>query len=123
MTDKTYTDIRVYRFRADLVHQKELEARSGGPVPIFNDEKRIIGFATILNESGTTVAECAIDPANPERLDMENGRDYFLDAALEYRGFVATEKGFVPTLVWVKALRLTSNSDKLLPPVTVGSCT
>jgi hypothetical protein len=110
MTEKTYKDIRVFRFNKDLVVQKGLEGRSYGPVPIFNDAGKIIGFALIKNEAGTVVAECAIDPNTPERLDLEtDGRKYWLDAALEYRGFVDTEEeGFVPTLVYVPALALTA---------------
>jgi len=116
MTDKTYTDIRVFRFSKDLVVQKDLEGRSSGPVPIFNDENKIIGFATIVNEVGAVVAECAIDPSTPERLDLETGsRSYWLDGALEYRGFVNTDNGFQPTIVWVQALRLTATQNDYLP--------
>jgi len=121
MTDKIYTDIRVYRFRAELVNRKNLEARSEGPVPIFNDESRIIGFASILNEGGATVAMCAIDPSTPERLDLETDtRKYWLDAALEFRGFVSTSQGFAPTVVWVQALRLTTKEIECASPIGTG---
>ena len=110
MTDKIYKDIKIFRFNKDLVVQKGLEGRASGPVPIFDDTGKIIGFATITNEAGVVVANCAIDPGTPERLDLETGsRSYWLDAALEYRGFMNTEdSGFVPTLAYVQALCLTA---------------
>lgn len=101
-------DIRVYRFSRELVIQKDLEGRSAGPVPIFDQGGKMIGFATIKTESGAVVAECAIDPATPERLDIEtNARNYWMDAALEYRSFTYTRAGFMPTVVYVHALSLT----------------
>jgi hypothetical protein len=108
VTESIHKDIRVFRFTKDIVVRRGLEGRSSGPVPIFASTGKIIGFATILNEAGAVVADCAIDPSTPERLDLEtNARSYWLDAALEYRGMVLGENGFVPTVVYVQALSLT----------------
>ena len=109
MTDKTYKDIRVFRFRADLMIRPGLEGRCAVPTPIYNDDDRLIGFASVINEAGAIVAECAIDPSTPERLDLETGaRKYYMDAALQYRGFVSIGSGFVPTIAFIQALRLTT---------------
>ena len=122
MTDKIYKDIKVFRFAADIGHHKDLEVRSSGPVPIFNDEGKILGFATIVCDGRTsTVAECAIDPSNPERLEIETDRPYYLDGALEYRGFVSTPEGFMATVVWVRALRLTTKPGESTPRVVIRS--
>lgn len=121
MTEKTYKDIRVFRFSKELVVSRQLEGRSSGPVPIFSTAGKIIGFATISNEMGAVVADCAIDPSTPERLDLETGsRSYWLDAALEYRAFVHFGSSFVPTLVYVQALILTSDELEDATPVSGG---
>lgn len=126
MTDKTYKDIKVFRFSKELEVRQGLEGRSNGPVPIFNDEGKIIGFASVLNEAGAVVVECAIDPSNPERLDLETeSRSYWLDAALEYRGFYKgvqkDDAGFHSTIVYVKALRLTLEKVEDQSPIGGGS--
>lgn len=106
---KTHADIKVFRFKHEVYAQEHLEGRSEGPVPIFSDAGKIIGFATVVSDAGVIIAECAIDPSTPERLDLETGsRKYWLDAALEFRGFVRTDRGFTPTVVWVQALCLTT---------------
>ena len=121
MTEKSHKDIRVFRFVKDLLVRRDLEGRSSGPVPIFDSTGKLIGFATILNETGAVVAECAIDPSTPERLDLEtNARTYWLDAALEYRGFMHTREGFVPTLVYVHALSLTPHEIENATPIDGG---
>lgn len=126
MSDKIHKDIRVFRFTKELVVRRGLEGRSSGPVPIFSDANKIIGFATITNDAGAVMAECAIDPSNPERLDLETeSRSYWLDAALEYRGFYRgsqeDDTGFHSTIVWVQALCLTSKEIEGQNPVTGGS--
>lgn len=124
MSDKTYKDIRVFRFSKELVVRRGLEGRSIGPVPILNDEGKIIGFATIINEAGAVVAECAIDPSNPERLDLETGgRSYWLDAIMEYRGFHRDDAipSFVATVVYIRALQLTSWTIEGQAPIAGGT--
>lgn len=113
MEDKTYRDIRVFRFRAPLIKRgdiHQIEFRADGPVPVYNDNQKLIGFATVVDQRGFGLANCAIDPANPERLDLEtNSRTYWLDAILEFRGFLGgAQRGFSPSIAYVKGLVLTA---------------
>lgn len=113
MIDKAYRDIRVFRFRAPLLKRgdiRDIEFRTDGPVPIYNDQDKIIGFATVTDHKAFGMANCAIDPANPERLDLEiKAKLYWLDALLEYRGFLGgAQRGFNPTIAYVKGLILTT---------------
>jgi hypothetical protein len=113
MEDKAYRDIRVFRFRAPLIKRgdiHEIEFRADGPVPIYNDSDKIIGFGTVSDQRNFGMVTCAIDPANPERLDLEIGaKTYWLDAILEYRGFLGgSSRGFNPTIAYVKGLILTT---------------
>ena len=114
MDQKLHRDIRVFRFRAPLLKRgegmQEIEFRAEGPVPIYNDNDKIIGFGTITDQRAFGMATCAIDPANPERLDLEIGaKTYWLDAILEFRGFMSgVQRGYVPTLAYVKGLILTT---------------
>ena len=116
MESRNYQDIRVYRFRAPLfkrvaghIDLQSVEFRSDGPIPIFNDSQKIIGFATLTDAKGFGFLECAIDPANPERLDLEIGaKRYWMDATLELRGF-----GFAPgkaAVAYVNGLTLTTTA-------------
>ena len=111
---QTYQDIRVFRFRAPLLKRQvgdfdlqTVEFRADGPVPICNDNGKIIGFASITDQKQFGMANCAIDPSNPERLDLELGaHPYWLDMVLELRGFTLTVG--VPTVAHVRGLRLTT---------------
>jgi hypothetical protein len=110
-TDKIYRDIRVYRFKTLLLkHPPGLEFRSDGPIPIYSDDDKLLGFATSTEYGAYALLDCAIDPATPERLEMEiMSKPYWMDAVLEYRGFISSLKpGYVPTVAHVKALVLTS---------------
>lgn len=116
MENKAYMDIKVYRFRAPLLkslkNMEYVEFKSDGPVPIYNESQKIIGFATISDQRQFGMANCAIDPANPERLDLElNNRQYWMDAILEFRGFMSRiQGGYIPTVAIVKGLMLTTTS-------------
>jgi hypothetical protein len=89
-----------------------MEVRSESPVPIFDESKRLLGFAVMSVESGLAVATCAMDRATPERLDIESAsRNYWMDADVEYRGFVndpPPARSRSATVVYVKALYLKS---------------
>ncbi len=107
-----YKDIRVYRFRAPLLKRgdlQDIELRADGPVPIFSDSDKLLGFATLSDKKSYALVEAALDPANPERLDLEtNATAYWLDAVVEYRGNLSA-RGFKPSLAHVKALVLTTD--------------
>lgn len=111
--DKAYRDIRVYRFKVALFKPiPGVEFRADGPVPVYSENEKLIGFATIADTNqGYSLASCAIDPATPERLDLELGdKPYWMDAILEFRGFVSRMGvfGFSPTIAYVKGLALTT---------------
>lgn len=106
--EKTYTDIRVFRFQ-HILSLGDFEVRAINPVPIYGDSNRLIGFASVDPINGGAILHCAIDPANPERLDLElQTRSYWMDADLEARGLQRGPDGFRPTIFWVNTLRLTS---------------
>lgn len=126
-------DVRVFRFNVTLFNKERIvEIRTEkGPVPIFGDSKRLLGFASISADDRNVWANCAIDPNCPERLDLEvNSRKYWLDAELESRGVMSLNanqkdglnKLFLPTVVSVKALFLTTDPIEGWEPVdlTVG---
>ena len=48
------------------------------PVPIKDDRKKTIGFATVYLEGHTLKASCSIAADCPERLDIENGMNLYL---------------------------------------------
>lgn len=121
---QTYKDIRIFRFRAPLlkrggnIHLEKVEFRADGPVPIYNDSSKIIGFATVSDQKQFGMANCAIDPANPERLDLEVGaKPYWLDAVLELRGFILTVGE--PTVAYVKGLILTTTKVPDQEPINL----
>lgn len=111
---KTYKDIRVYRFKSLLLkNQPDLEFRFDGPIPIHSDSDRLLGFATATEYDAYTLLDCAIDPATPERLDLEaKTKPYWMDAVLEYRGFISNlTRGYtyMPTVAHIKGLILTTS--------------
>lgn len=115
MEDRTHRDIRVFRFKHPLLKSRpgqglsDIEFRAEGPVPIYNDARKIIGFGTVADQKGFGMVNCAIDPATPERLDLEiDGRRYWLDPVLEFRGYTPSPQGgWLPTLAHVRGLYLT----------------
>lgn len=114
--DKVYKDIRVYRFTTGFLNKvkgtllEKVSIRAQNPVPIQNDVQRILGFANVRDLGYQGLAECAMDPSTPERLDLELGnRKYWMNAVLEFRGFVSgLGSGVLPTAVYVKALVLST---------------
>lgn len=46
--------------------------QSGNLIPIYNDERRLLGYADVYVKGERLVAELAIDFATPERLNIEN---------------------------------------------------
>jgi len=112
-------DIRVYRFSYGLLKpeaEQETEFRTEGPVPIYTDGQKLLGFASCENFSGWVLMKCAIDPSCPERFDLEtDSRNYWLDPLVEKRGFLsATGRSVVS---WVKALVLTTRSVPNQTPI------
>lgn len=115
---KEIKDIRVFRFRYWMA--KDLlrgEYRSDGPVPIFNDAHKIVGFATVQDEGALVYLQCVMDPENPERMAMQVDAPYWLDAVLECRGLIK----FEPSVVYVRALMLSSSKIEGQDPVSVNS--
>lgn len=113
MNDKSFRDIRVYRFKTLLLkNQKDLDFRADGPIPIYSDDEKLLGFATATNHNAYALLECAINPATPERLDMElMETPYWMDAVLEYRGFISNlTRGYTPTVAHIKGLILTTRA-------------
>lgn len=110
------TQYRLFRFDVPIFpNDRKLEVRSPTPaVPIFNEEARLLGFASLDSSSLDVLARCAIDPACPERLDMETGRKYWVDGNIEFRGLVGGE----PTIVYVRSLVLTAREVEGRPYVT-----
>lgn len=110
--DKVYRDVRVFRFRVVLLKQpgRSVEFRTDGPVPIYNEADKLIGFASVGDLGSHGVADCAIDPATPERMDLEiDTRTYWMDALLEFRGFISNvPTGFKPTIAYVRGLIMTT---------------
>lgn len=129
MEDRIYTDIKVYRFKVTLNKMGDLldegvEFRSDGPVPICNDSGKIIGFGTVQNKAKFALLDCAIDPSNPERLDLEVGaRNHWIDAVLEFRGFMSSigNQGFMPTIAYIRALQLTDKPVSGQDPIDQSS--
>ena len=106
----TPKEIKVFRFKADIVLSPVCELRSEGPIPIFNTEDKLIGFASINPETGAL--DCAIDPNHPERLDIETGsKPYGLDADLQYRGLQ------LDPVAYILALRLMCSENKDLASI------
>jgi hypothetical protein len=58
------------------------------PVPIKDDRKKPIGFATVYLEGNTLKAQCSIATDCPERLHIENG----MNLDLHPHGFLAFEE-------------------------------
>lgn len=121
MEQREYRDVRVFRFKtvAMAVAQGE-EARAVNPVPVFNDDHKLIGFADVQPGSALIVADVAIDPSTPERFDLEtSGRKYWMDAIIEYRGMASSHSGREPTVLHVKALILTTEPVPGQNPLTI----
>jgi hypothetical protein len=122
-------ELKIFRFK-HLIHKtyglEGLEFRSTGPVPILSDNDKIIGFASVVDSERSAIVHCAIDPANPERLDLElDNRDYWLDANLTIRGLASKlQHRFEPAFAVVDSIRLVTfpldNQDKVsLDPLVV----
>jgi hypothetical protein len=60
-------DIRVFRFCFEPIYSIVLQK---SPIPIFSDEQKLLGFAHVSSED-SCVMNCVIDPACPERLELE----------------------------------------------------
>jgi hypothetical protein len=73
-------EIRVFRFEA--IFDSRLDVTGWPlPVPIVGEDSRLVGFASLKRDSILgLVASCAMDPSNPERLDLENGKPHWLFA-------------------------------------------
>jgi hypothetical protein len=65
-------------------------------VPVREDGGKLLGFANIVgtDNRGWFIAECFLDYNIPERLDMDLGRKFFLDASID--------KDFVKSLILVE---------------------
>lgn len=67
MDQKLHRDIRVFRFRAPLIKRgdiHEIEFRADGPVPIYNDSNKIIGFGTVTDQRQFGMVNCEIGRAH-----------------------------------------------------------
>jgi hypothetical protein len=81
-----------------------VEFRAENPVPIYNDSDKLIGFASVSDELKSGLIQAAIDPATPERLDLEtNAKPYWLSYYFEYRGNTWS------TIVYVRRIILTGS--------------
>jgi hypothetical protein len=124
---REYKDVKVFRFTVGFFPKDEVvEVRAEpSPVPVFGDHK-LLGFATIENQKHIALAHIAIDPACPERLDIElKARAYWLDANIECRGIMSkaifqtggVRPALVPTVIYVKALHLTGEPIPYHDPI------
>jgi hypothetical protein len=80
----------VFRFKYYLMKPEGLtgaEFRSHNPVPIYSEAGKIVGFGNTYDSGSKVYFECALDPACPERFDLQlNLRKYYLNANLNVRG-------------------------------------
>jgi hypothetical protein len=98
-------DIRVFRFCFEPIYSIVLEK---SPIPIFNDEQKLLGFAHVSPED-SCVINCVIDPASPERLELElKLKPYFVtpfealerDGGEPQKGITYLVLGTKANLVW-----------------------
>lgn len=117
---KEYRDVRVFRFTANvLVPEKGVEVRCNNPVPVYTDDHRLIGFATVTPQQKWVAAEFAIDPGTPERFDLETkSKPYWIDSLIEARGLASSHTGRAPTILYVKALFLTTEPIEGTKPLS-----
>lgn len=70
---------KLWRFRAQIIYAYDI-ARAGvargyrvmNPVPVYADSK-LVGFGLVAAGWGTVYADVVVDPAIPQRLDVEVG--------------------------------------------------
>lgn len=82
---------RFFRFWGEVFpedHYPLVEYRYRNPIPCYNDAGQLLGFS-VLDQgftNGPLYARVAARLDFPERLDIENGEDYFFCASYEERG-------------------------------------
>lgn len=82
---------RFFRFWGEVFpddYYPNVEYRFRNPVPCYNDAGALLGFA-ILDQGftqGPLYARVAARLDFPERLDIENGENYYFNASFEERG-------------------------------------
>lgn len=82
---------RFFRFWAEVFAEDYApngEYRFRNPVPCYNDSGSLLGFAVLDQgfSNGPLYARVAARLDFPERLDIENGENYYLAASFEERG-------------------------------------
>lgn len=99
--------VNIFRFKHPVFKNPAgVEFRADGPIPITAGEK-LLGYGHLADiNSHMAVFNCAIDPACPERLDIELKKNVYMDVFLEYRGFMSNGK---PTVAHIKELVLISS--------------
>lgn len=87
--DRIIEDVRLWRFRAQVMSKWDPNNCSGrdgndprefrvlNPVPVYADG-RMVGYGAVTFQYGTVYADVAIDPAIPQRLDVETGIKQYL---------------------------------------------
>jgi hypothetical protein len=93
------------------------EIRADNPVAIYSDANRLLGFGNISDDGHRGLCVCALDPANPERLDLETeSRAYWLDADIYFRGL----KYLPAKIAYIKRLILTTCAIENQDPVSLS---
>lgn len=75
------------KLESDIYDYSAAVLKIRNPIPIKDDRKKPIGFATVYLEGNTLKAQCSIATDCPERLDIENGMNLYLHP----HGFLAFE--------------------------------